>query len=92
MISATINITIRYGPKEGLNSTNDQAMTSTDGAVLPTPITKELLKGMSLTILPGQNVAIVGPSGSGKSTTLKLITRILDPQSGQVSDVLIYRM
>ena len=45
---------------------------------------EELLKGMNLTILPGQNVAIVGPSGSGKSTTLKLITRILDPHGGQV--------
>ena len=92
------NVTFRYGPKEGFNTTNkatsssnrdsssniDSEMTTADGATpLPTT-TKELLKGMSLTILPGQNVAIVGPSGSGKSTTLKLITRILDPHSGQV--------
>ena len=40
---------------------------------------------MNIKILSGQNVAIVGPSGSGKSTTLRLISRMLDPNSGQVS-------
>ena len=44
----------------------------------------ELLRGVNMKILPGQNVAIVGPSGSGKSTTLRLISRMLDPSSGQV--------
>jgi ABC-type bacteriocin/lantibiotic exporter with double-glycine peptidase domain len=45
----------------------------------------ELLRGVNMKILPGQNVAIVGPSGSGKSTTLRLISRMLDPSSGQVT-------
>jgi ABC-type ATPase with predicted acetyltransferase domain len=44
----------------------------------------ELLNGVNLKISSGQNVAIVGPSGSGKSTTLRLISRMLDPNSGQV--------
>ena len=45
---------------------------------------EDLLKNVSFTIHPGQNVAIVGPSGSGKSTVLKLITRMLDPTAGGV--------
>jgi len=44
----------------------------------------DLLKGVNIKILAGQNVAIVGPSGSGKSTTLRLISRMLDPASGHI--------
>ena len=46
----------------------------------------ELLRNVNIKILSGQNVAIVGPSGSGKSTTLRLISRMLDPNSGQVRE------
>ena len=42
------------------------------------------MKNINIKITSGQNVAIVGPSGSGKSTTLRLISRMLDPNSGQV--------
>ena len=45
----------------------------------------DLLRGVNLKIKAWQNVAIVGPSGSGKSTTLRLISRMLDPNGGQVS-------
>lgn len=42
------------------------------------------LRGVSFKIQAGQSVAIVGPSGSGKSTTLKLITRMIEPLSGEI--------
>ena len=38
----------------------------------------------SLTVEPGQTVAIVGPSGAGKSTLFQLAERFYDPQAGAV--------
>jgi ABC-type lipoprotein export system ATPase subunit len=43
-----------------------------------------VLKGISLTIEPGQMTAIVGPSGCGKSTLLNLMGALDVPTSGQV--------
>jgi len=43
------------------------------------------LKGFSLTVRPGETVALVGPSGAGKSTVFRLFLRFYDPQTGTVS-------
>jgi ABC transporter fused permease/ATP-binding protein len=43
-----------------------------------------VLKGIDLTIEPGQVVAIVGPSGAGKSTMASLVGRLYDPDGGSI--------
>jgi ATP-binding cassette, subfamily B, bacterial HlyB/CyaB len=42
------------------------------------------LHDISLKVLPGQVVGIVGPSGSGKSTLTKLIQRLYVPEGGRI--------
>ena len=39
---------------------------------------------MSLTVLPGQKIGVVGRSGAGKSTLVKLILRFYDTESGAI--------
>ena len=43
-----------------------------------------ILKDMDFSIEAGQKVAIVGPSGAGKSTLIGLLSRLYDPEHGQV--------
>jgi PrtD family type I secretion system ABC transporter len=53
---------------------------------------KPVIKGVNITINPGEVVAIIGPTGSGKSTLAKLIAGIYKPTHGVVrfdeSDIL----
>ncbi|MDA0265567.1 MAG: ABC transporter ATP-binding protein [Cyanobacteria bacterium] len=44
----------------------------------------EVLKGITLEVQPGQQVAVVGPSGSGKSTLMSLLLRLYNPTHGRV--------
>ncbi|MGO1318325.1 MAG: ABC transporter ATP-binding protein [Cellulomonadaceae bacterium] len=46
--------------------------------------TTDTLHEVSLTIAPGQLVAVVGPSGAGKSTLSHLVNRLYDPTRGAV--------
>ena len=49
----------------------------------PTRPESIILKDLSLTIMPGQHVGIVGHSGSGKSTIVQLLSRFYDIEEGK---------
>lgn len=50
----------------------------------PTRPEQPVLRGLDLTVKPGQYVALCGPSGCGKSTSIALIERFYNPLSGGI--------
>jgi ATP-binding cassette subfamily B protein len=56
-----------------------------DGVTFTYPDTSSaVLHDVSLTVAPGERLALVGPTGAGKSTLAKLIARLYDPGEGSV--------
>jgi ATP-binding cassette subfamily B protein len=45
---------------------------------------REVLRGFTLLIQPGQRVGLVGPSGAGKSTVISLVQRLFDVDGGRL--------
>lgn len=48
------------------------------------PETEAALKNVSVTIAAGEAVAVVGRNGAGKTTLVKLLTRLYDPDEGEI--------
>jgi ATP-binding cassette subfamily B protein len=46
---------------------------------------RPLIEGLSMTVEPGQTVAIVGPTGAGKTTLVNLIMRFYELDSGRIT-------
>jgi len=55
-----------------------------DGVEFAYEPNREILKGVSVRVGPGQRIALVGPSGSGKSTIGRLLFRFYDIQAGSI--------
>jgi ATP-binding cassette subfamily B protein len=65
-------------PQRGALVAHDITFTY-DGASRPA------LSHVSLSVAPGERLALVGPTGAGKSTLAKLLSRLYDPSTGFVS-------
>ena len=48
------------------------------------PQTRSALKNVSFTIRAGETLALVGRNGAGKTTLVKLLTRLYDPDEGEI--------
>jgi ABC-2 type transport system ATP-binding protein len=60
------------------------------GGILLTDLTKtygdvKAVRGVTLSINPGETVALLGPNGAGKSTTIDMMLGLIRPDSGSVS-------
>jgi putative ABC transport system ATP-binding protein len=44
----------------------------------------DALKGVDMTVRPGEVVGLIGPSGSGKSTLLKCLGAVIEPTAGRI--------
>ena len=45
---------------------------------------KQIIDGISLTVEPGEIVAVFGPSGSGKTVLLRMIAGMFEPDEGDI--------
>jgi ABC-2 type transport system ATP-binding protein len=46
--------------------------------------TKQVLKGINLSVYPGQVIGYIGPNGAGKSTTVKILCGLISDYEGEV--------
>ena len=54
------------------------------GADGSAPARKEVIRGLNLTLQPGEKIGLVGPSGAGKSTLANLLLRFYELETGRI--------
>ena len=74
------NVTFRYPAGRDVSIASLEAA----GVMQGTDPDSDVLHGVSLTVVPGETVALVGASGAGKSTLASLIPRLYDATEGSV--------
>ncbi len=74
------SVHFRY-PLRGSGESSEAAQRERSPSIVKTP---EAVRGISLEVVPGESVALVGETGAGKSTVMKLLARFYDPDEGAV--------
>lgn len=84
-IFALLDVPLEIQERPGAAALSAVGTLEVDGvsfAYLPeTPVVTEI----SLSVQPGETLALVGPTGAGKSTLARLLARLYDPEEGTVS-------
>jgi ATP-binding cassette subfamily B protein len=75
--------TMTYG-EERLPRTAAGALLQVDDLHYAYDAATPLLRGVDLSVEPGRTVALVGATASGKSTLTSLVTRLVDPDAGEI--------
>uniref|UniRef100_A0A1I8AT29 ABC transmembrane type-1 domain-containing protein n=1 Tax=Steinernema glaseri TaxID=37863 RepID=A0A1I8AT29_9BILA len=91
--ASTVYQTIDRTPSIDAYSTEGRKIYTMEGKIVfkkvnfsyPTRPDVKVLRSFSLTVHPGQTIALVGHSGSGKSTCIGILNRLYEFQSGHVS-------
>src|SRR5512135_1544207 len=77
------DVGVRYRvPKEAIASLKEYAIRKLQGRIEHGEL--RALKGINLTIHPGERVGVVGPNGAGKSSLFRVIARVRRPSEGRV--------
>ena len=71
-------------PADAVKLTNVKGSVKLDNVSFSYVPDRKLIKDLSLTVKPGQRVAIVGPTGCGKTTIINLLMRFYDVNGGSV--------
>ena len=79
------NITIPENPKPLPNPSLGKIDLINVNFCYPSRPNDLALKDFSLSVMPGETIALVGPSGAGKTTVFSLLQRFFDPQKGTIS-------